>query len=133
MAHSGAAPLHSASSPPAEHSVLLGSLGSRRLQSRIVCRSAFSPVQPGTPSFCPGICHFAVARSATLRSPFPVETWLQIVLSVLFSTQERALFPRPAAHRRGNQEAEQEFFQVLGGLFVILRWGKGLACSIGLL
>lgn len=94
MAHSGAAPLHSVSSPPAEHSVLLGSLGACRLQSQIVCRSAFSPVQPGTPSSCPGICHFAVARSTTSCSPFPVGTWLQIILSVLFSTQERALFPR---------------------------------------
>lgn len=93
------------------------------LWSQIVHGSVFSPVQPGIPGFRPGICHFTAARSSTSCSLFPVGTWLQIILSMLFSTQERALFSHPAANKRGNQEAGQEFFWVWGGLFVILRWG----------
>lgn len=92
---------------PAENSCVTGALA---LWSQIVHSSAFPPVQPGMPGFCTGICHFTAARNSTSCSLFSVGTWLRIILSVLFSTQERALFSHPAAHKRGNQEAGQEFF-----------------------
>lgn len=102
---------HVAASPANRKFLCNGGSGyALALQSQIVHGSSFSPVQPGIPSFCAGICHFTAARSSTSCSLFPVGTWLQIILSVLFSTQERALFSHPAAHKRGNQEAGQEFF-----------------------
>lgn len=92
--------------------------------------SAFFPAQPGILSFHPGICHFAAARSSTSCSLFPVGTWLQVVLSMLFTAQEGILFPQPAAHKRKeNREAEQEFFPVWGIFLFFLQWGKGLAYS----
>jgi len=110
-AHIGAAP--GSTQPlllPTENSCVTGAPGTRWLCGQIVHGSAFSAVRPSIPSFCTGICHFTAARSSTSCSLFPGGTWLQNILSVLFSTEERALFSHPAAHKRGNQEAGQEFF-----------------------
>lgn len=48
-----------------------------------------SPSPAWQPQLCSGICHFAAARSSTLSCLFPVGTWLQLTLSILFSTEER--------------------------------------------
>lgn len=86
--------------------------------------SASSPAQPGIPSFHPGICHFAAARSSTSCSLFPVGTWLQVVLSMLFTAQEGILFPQPAALKEKKTGKQSKNSSQFGASFCYFAMGK---------